>query len=174
MHCSDIDQINNHIYFRVPKNDTETDEGSSRHVAVETQDNEADISRKMPAQSGDPVQGSEKVGLETTTTPLTTITTTTTTMTSSTTTNTTTTTTTGVEAEQEFREETSVEKENNKDTVDEAESNNNNITETRISEDDEQGGDTGTSPVVSGPAPRFGARHRGRGGTRRVQACTSS
>ena len=142
---------------------------------METQDNEADISRKMPAQSGDPVQGSEKVGLETTTTPLTT-TTTTTTMTSSTTTNTTTTTTTttGVEAEQEFREETSVEKENIKDTVDEAESNNNNITETRISKDDEQGGDTGTSPVVSGPAPRFGARHRGRGGTRRVQACTSS
>ena len=168
-----LNQINNHIYFRVPKNDTETDEGSSRHVAVETQDNEADISRKMPAQSGDSVQGSEKVGLETTTTPLTT--TTTTTMTSSTTTNTTTTTTTtGVEAEQEFREETSVEKENIKDTVDEAESNNNNITETRISEDDEQGGDTGTSPVVSGPAPRFGARHRGRGGTRRVQACTSS
>ena len=124
------------------------------------------------------MQGSEKVGLETTTTPLTTTTTTTTTtMTSSTTTNTTTTTTittTGVEAEQEFREETSVEKENIKDTVDEAESNNNNITETRISEDDEQGGDTGTSPVVSGPAPRFGARHRGRGGTRRVQACTSS
>ena len=119
------------------------------------------------------MQGSEKVGLETTTTPLTTTTTTTTTtMTSSTTT--TTTTTTGVEAEQEFREEASVEKENIKDTVDEAESNNNNITETRISEDDEQGGDTGTSPVVSGPAPRFGARHRGRGGTRRVQACTSS
>ena len=135
---------------------------------METQDNEADISRKMPAQSGDPLQGSEKVGLETTTTPLTTTTTTTTTMTSSTTT---TTTTTGVEAEQEFREEASVEKENIKDTIDEAET---NITETRISEDDEQGGDTGTSPVVSGPAPRFGARHRGRGGTRRVQACTSS
>ena len=140
---------------------------------METQDNEADISRKMPAQSGDPVQGSEKVGLETTTTPLTTTTTATTTMTSSTTT-TTTTTTTGVEAEQEFREETSVEKENIKDTVDEAETNNNIITETRISEDDKQGGDTGTSPVVSGPAPRFGARHWGRGGTRRVQACTSS
>ena len=138
---------------------------------METQDNEADISRKMPAQSGDPVQGSEKVGLETTTTPLTTTTTTTTTTMTSSTTTTTTTTTTGVEAEQEFRVEAFVEKEN---TVDEAESNNNNITETRISEDDEQGGDTGTSPVVSGPAPRFGARHRGRGGTRRVQACTSS